>query len=77
METSTKAACRRSLSRIASQGSARGSPIDAVAQASRVAIVNRAMESGMMIDKIAVCERIYFFDGSGGLSDKRKPLRAR
>lgn len=40
------------------QGAGRGSLTDAVAEALRGAIVSLAMEPGMMIDKLAVCERM-------------------
>jgi DNA-binding GntR family transcriptional regulator len=40
------------------RGSERGSLTDAVEQALREAIVTLALEPGMMIDKIAVCERM-------------------
>jgi DNA-binding GntR family transcriptional regulator len=39
-------------------GAGRGSLTDAVAQALRAAIVSLAMEPGMMIDKLAICERM-------------------
>ena len=40
------------------QGAGRGSLTDAVAEALRGAIISLAMEPGMMIDKLAVCERM-------------------
>jgi DNA-binding GntR family transcriptional regulator len=40
------------------QGGDRGSLTDAVEQALREAIVSLALEPGMMIDKLVVCERM-------------------
>lgn len=55
-ENSLAADPYRALPRL--HGSERGSLTDAVEEALRAAIVNLAMEPGMMIDKLAVCERM-------------------